>query len=133
MYHFQTSVLSILLSLLLSFPVLSHGQTPAPAVQTQFALPLADKTTATAILLPMPTPGAWLVYATPSGKLGLFQVTPASPDPNPDPTPVPPTPVPPTPVPPTPLPPNVLPPLPDWIIPGNARQDRSCKGGCKWK
>ena len=100
MHRFQTNVLLILLSLLSFCPELSRAQTPAPAIQQQFALPLADKTTATAVLLPMPTPGAWLVYATPTGKLGLWTMTPTTEPP-----------VPPPPVPPPPVPPNVLPPL----------------------
>lgn len=117
-------ILTLLTGCLLTFSLtgLALAQTPAPAAQVIFALPLADKTTAQAVLLPMPTPGAWLVYATPTGKLGLWTMTPTSPTPPPDPSP-----------PPTPPPPNVLPPLPDWIIPGNATNDRNCKGRCRWR
>ena len=109
-------------ALLILLVASASAQTPAPAIKTQFALPLADKTTAQAVLLPMPTPGAWLVYATPTGKLGLWTMTPTSPTPPPNPAP-----------PPTPPPPNVLPPLPDWIIPGNSATDRNCKGRCRWR
>jgi hypothetical protein len=98
------------------------AQTAAPALQVPFTLPLADKTTAQAILLPMPTPGAWLVYATKTGQIGLWMMTPTA---QPEPPPVPPTPVPP--------PPNVVPPIPDWIIPGRVMRDRTCKGACRWK
>jgi hypothetical protein len=100
----------------------AHAQTPAPALQTPFSLPLTDKTTAQAVLLPTLNGQAFLVYATPTGRLGLWTMSPTTPTPPPEPQPQPP-----------PQPPNVLPPLPDWIIPGNARQDRTCKGRCRWK
>jgi hypothetical protein len=109
------------------------AQTPAPAAGVQFALPLADSTTAVAVILPA-TPGrAWLVYATTRGLIGfcpMGETAPPSPTPSPTPQPQPqPTPPPP----PTPTPPYVVPPLPDWIIPGAARRDRTCTGvgSCK--
>jgi len=71
------------------------AQTPAPAIHTRFALPLADKTTAMAVLLPTQDSQAWLVYATPNGKIGLYLLTPTTPTPPPEPTP----PVPPVPPP----------------------------------
>ena len=78
------------------------AQTPAPAPNVSFAIPLTDKTTATAIVLPGPNTQAWLVYATPSGKLGLWILTPTSPTPQPEPPP--PVPTPPPDPPPTPPP-----------------------------
>jgi hypothetical protein len=63
------------------------AQTPAPAVQTTFALPLADKTTAQAVLLPTANGQAYLVYATPKGQLGFYLLNPTSPTPTPDPVP----------------------------------------------
>jgi hypothetical protein len=78
----------------------SLGQTPAPALQTQFTLPLADKSIATAILLPTADGKAWLVYAAPTGRIGLWTLVPAT---SPSPTPPPEPPVPPVPpVPPKP-------------------------------
>ena len=96
------------------------AQTPAPGLQTQFNFPLADKTTATAVLLPAPAQAIWMVYATKDGKIGSYLLTSTLPTPPPDPEP-------------QPQPPNVLPPLPDWIIPGNAARDRTCKGRCRWR
>jgi len=75
----------------------SQAQTPAPAAQTQFSLPLADKTTAVAVILPTLNEQAFLVYATPSGKIGLYLLSLTTPSPTP---PVPPIP----PIPPTPIP-----------------------------
>lgn len=66
------------------------GQTPAPAIHTPFQLPLADKTTATATILPAPQSRAYLVYATPAGKLGLWLMMKAT-------DPIPPDPIPPPP------------------------------------
>lgn len=69
------------------------GQTPTPAIYIPFQLPLADKTTATAKILPAPQGRAYLVYATTSGKLGLWMMTkttdPIPPDPIPPPPPEP--------------------------------------------
>ena len=112
------------LSLVCFAPPLSEttAQTTAPAVYQTFTLPLADKTTAQAFLLPTLEGRAFLVYATPTGKLGLWTMTPTNQTKPPDPPP-----------PPPPPPDNVLPPLPDWIIPGNAARDRTCKGRCRWK
>lgn len=69
------------------------AQTPAPAPTTQFPLPLADGTSATAQFLPTQNGAGWLVYATSSGKLATYYLTPTQPGPQP----IPPTPVPPTP------------------------------------
>jgi len=66
------------------------AQTPAPAPSVRFALPLLDKTTATAMILPTHDGAAWLVYATTTGQIGLYQLTPTSPTPPPDPPPTPP-------------------------------------------
>jgi len=87
------------LSLLLSAALTTHswGQTPAPAAQTKFQLPLADATTATAVILPTQAGQAWLVYATKSGMIGSYLLTPTDPTPPPD--PLPPPPVPPVPIP----------------------------------
>ena len=115
---------SLFLFLFLSAPLAQPtiAQTPAPGLQTEFALPLADKTTATAVLLPTLDGRAFLVYATKTGTLGLWTMTPTRPTPPPEPQPQP-----------QPEPPNVLPPLPDWIIPAKAARDRTCKGKCRWK
>lgn len=45
---------------------------------TPFTLPLADKTTATAVFLPTVDGQAYLVYATPTGNLGLWTMTPTA-------------------------------------------------------
>ena len=79
------------------------SQTPAPEVQTLFNLPLTDKTTAQAVILPTLDGQAFLVYATSAGRLGIYCLIPTTaPEPTP-PTPLPPTPIPPTPIPPTPI------------------------------
>ena len=108
MHHFRLSTLclSVLLCAALTPPC--WGQTPAPALQTQFTLPLADQTTAAAVLLPTANGQAWLCYATQTGKIGLWILTPATTPPNPEPQPIPP-PVPPPPVPPVPVPPVPVP------------------------
>lgn len=67
------------------------SQTPAPATHSRFQLPLTDGTTASAVFLPTLNGQAYLVYATPTGKLGLYLVTPTEPSPTPEP-PVPPLP-----------------------------------------
>jgi hypothetical protein len=119
-YRTKSLCLSIALSILPAASALA--QTPAPALHTQFSLPLADKTTAQAVLLPTLNGQAFLVYATPTGRLGLWTMNPTHPAPPPDPQP-----------PPQPQPPNVLPPLPDWIIPGATPRERTCKGKCRWR
>ena len=68
--------------------------TPAPALHQQFMLPLANKTTATAVVLPAPKGNTYLVYATKSGKLGYWLMTPTD-------QPIPPDPIPPPPPEPT--------------------------------
>ena len=73
------------------------SQTPAPATNVPFVLPLADGSTAQARLLPTHDGEAWLVYATSSGKLGIFYLSPTKPDPGPNPPPPPPPPPPPVP------------------------------------
>ena len=97
MTNFRTSTFCLSLLLIAALMPQSSGQTPAPAPQTPFNLPLTDKTNATAILLPTHDAQAWLVYATPSGKIGLYLLTPATPQPTPDPTPPPVPPIPPVP------------------------------------
>jgi len=118
----QIRNLFLSLSLCALLPQATGAQTPAPAMQTPFQLPLTDKTTAQAVLLPTLDGRAFLVYATKTGSLGLWTMSQTNPTPPPEPQPIPP-----------PTPPNVLPPLPDWIIPGNAARDRTCKGRCRWK
>jgi hypothetical protein len=71
----------------------ARAQTVAPAILTKFALPLADQTIREAIFLPSPNGQAYLVYATSTGQLGLWTLTPTNPPPAPEPTP--PTPPPP--------------------------------------
>jgi hypothetical protein len=69
----------------------AQTQTPAPA--TPFQIPLADGSLATAQFLPTHDGQGWLVYATSSGKLATYYLTPTAPGPTPVP-PVPPVPVP---------------------------------------
>lgn len=68
-----------LLALCLSFTAQSAGAsdapTVAPAVGTYFSLPLADATQTRAILLQSPQSLPVLVYATPTGQLGLWTLT----------------------------------------------------------
>jgi hypothetical protein len=68
----------------------SQAQTPAPATNTPFSFQLTDKTTATAVLLPTTDGQAYIVYATSTGKLAFYLLTPLSPTPPPDPKPTPP-------------------------------------------
>jgi hypothetical protein len=91
----------IMMALTFAFtPQHCWSQTPAPALQTQFTLPLADKTTAKAVFLPTADSKVWLVYATPTGQIGLWTMQSAT---GPSPTPPPDPPVPPVPpVPPKP-------------------------------
>jgi len=64
---------------------------PAPASNVQFQIPLADNTTATAVLLPITDEQSYLVYATSTGRIGLYLLTstklipPIPPIPPPDP------------------------------------------------
>jgi hypothetical protein len=97
MATYPNSYTFLLTGLLVLLAGAATAQTPAPAIQTQFVLPLADKTTATAILLPAADDQVWLVYATRTGQISLWTMSPTSPEPSP----TPPTPTPPTP-PPTP-------------------------------
>jgi hypothetical protein len=64
------------------------AQTPAPALQVQFSLPLADNMLATAMILPAANNTYHLVYATQTGQLVSYQLIPNSPNPIPDPKPV---------------------------------------------
>jgi hypothetical protein len=93
--HLHPRALTWILYLLL--PATLFAQTPAPKTNVAFPIPLADATTAQAIFLPAPSGNAYLVYATSSGKLGSFLLSPITPEPGPLP-PVPPVP----PVPPAP-------------------------------
>jgi len=63
------------------------AQTPNPALQTPFVLPLSDGTIAQAQILPGPNAQAYLVYATKTGQLGLWTMTQTDPTPPPDPIP----------------------------------------------
>jgi len=104
MHNFRTRIYFLLPCLIALSVATAPGQTPAPAIMTQFSLPLADKTTAAATLLPTQNEQAWLVYATGNGKIGIWTLAPTSPSPNPIP-PIPPEPIPPVPpVPPIPIP-----------------------------
>jgi hypothetical protein len=77
-------------SWLLLIAAQAWSQTPAPALQKSFSLPLTDGTTATAMIMPGPPGQSWLVYAAKDGKLGTYWLTPT--DPGPGPKPVPPVP-----------------------------------------
>ena len=83
----------LFLTFLIFQEVICPGQVPAPAMNIHFSLPLADQTTSVAVLLPTQDGQAWLVYATNSGKLASFYLTPTRPGPSPIP-PIPPDPVP---------------------------------------
>lgn len=90
------SPLSVFCLLVLSTALLTPlcwGQTPAPAANKEFNLPLADGTTGTALILPTSEGQAYLVYTTPTGKLGSYLMktgtTPNPVDPPPTPTPTP--------------------------------------------
>jgi len=67
-------------------------QLPAPAPFQPFSLPLTDKTTATAVILPIDATTAYLVYTTSTGSLGFWTMTQST-------TPLPPDPIPPDPTP----------------------------------
>jgi len=67
-----------------------------------FPLPLKDGTTANAAFLPTQNGQAYLVYATSTGQLGSYLLTPTN---SPNPQPPAPTPTPPAPPPPPPAPP----------------------------
>jgi hypothetical protein len=76
------------LALLLVVASLCSAATPAPAVQTRFALPLTDGTQAQAFILAAPDGASYLVYATAAGDLvvlplGKTQVDPIPPNPTP--------------------------------------------------
>jgi hypothetical protein len=90
MIRYLTKLFLCLLFILTSNAGPVFSQTPAPALQTAFTLPLTDSTTATAIILPMQDGQAYLVYATNAGKLGVYYLTPSSPNPPPPPPPPPP-------------------------------------------
>jgi len=68
----------------------SPTPTPAPIALTCFPLPLADGSTANAIILPIPDGAAYLIYTTNDGKIGIYQILPVTsiaPTPDPAPTP----------------------------------------------
>jgi hypothetical protein len=79
------------------------AQTPAPQIEQLFQLTISDGTQAQAVFLPTLDGQLHLVYATSSGKIGLYLISPKL-----SPGPVPPIPIPPIPpmppVPPTPQP-----------------------------
>jgi hypothetical protein len=96
------------LAAVLCFATHCAAQTPAPANNQPFLIPLADSSLATAVILPGPTSLPYLVYATPTGQIGLWTLTPPT---NPQP-PTPPTP----PQPPTPPTPPTPPPVVNIIV-----------------
>lgn len=82
------TLLALTLGVLLVLAALCPAATPAPAIQTRFALPLTDGTQAQAFILAAPDGGSYLVYATSSGDLvvlplGKTQVDPVPPPPPP--------------------------------------------------
>ena len=84
---------TFLLTVLLAAPT-PHctAKTPAIAPGQPFTVPLADKTTGQAVLLPAPNGQAWLVFSTPTGQIGLWTMSPGMPTtpPTPPAPPVPP-------------------------------------------
>ena len=72
----------------------------SPSPGSPFTIPMNDQTTATAIILPAPNAGYYLVTSTSAGKLGFWlmsQTTPPTPDNPPQPPKPPAPPQPPTP------------------------------------
>ena len=76
-----------------AFAGLAEGQTPAPAVNRPFILPLADGSTAAAVILPADASRSYLIFATSQGNLVWYTLTTKI-DPQPPVPPVPPPPVP---------------------------------------
>ena len=89
MHHFQTKSFCLFFALLLPMATHTHAQTPAPKENVPFSLLLADGTTATAVFLPTADGQAYLVYSTPTGKLGFWMMTTKTPEPTPTPNPPP--------------------------------------------
>ncbi len=87
MQTLRASFFSLLILFLALSTTPSWAQTPAPATETPFQLPLADKTTAQAVFLPTADGQAYLVYATKTGQIVFYHLTPASPNPTPIPPP----------------------------------------------
>lgn len=87
-YRIHNILLFLLTTLLLT--ATSFAQTPAPAPHELFQLPLSDHTTAKAFILPKQNDLAYLVYATSSGNLVCYELSPTTPIPFPDPLPPPP-------------------------------------------
>lgn len=88
-YPTKRCCLSILLTAISTLNALA--QTPSPAGNTPFNIPLSDSTTAQARILPTTDGAAYLVYATKQAQLGLWLLTPTDhqPLPPPEPTPTP--------------------------------------------
>lgn len=63
------------------------AQPPALAPSVPFTLPLTDGTMAQAQFLPTQNGEGWIAYATNSGKLATYYLTPTRPGPQPDPIP----------------------------------------------
>lgn len=76
----------LILSLSASTP-LCTAQIPNIAPCVPFQLPLTDKTTATAVLLPTQAGPHYIVYATKTGQIAFFEINPSSTDPTPQPEP----------------------------------------------
>jgi len=80
----RTKMVSTILALTILFTL----QTPAPAPNQPFTLPLANGTTASAVILQGPAETLHLVYATKEGQLVFFTLTShVNPIPPPPPTP----------------------------------------------
>lgn len=83
-----------------AYSTASEEPTPAPAANAAFLLPMSDGTTASAAIVGTANGGGILCYATKTGRLGIYTLTPGT-------TPQPPTP-PQPPRPPTPPTPQKL-------------------------
>ncbi len=91
MRHYPVNLFCLFLSLTLTPTAWCDQPTPGPQINTRFTLPLADQTTAEAVILPTTDGAAVMVYATKSGRIAFWQMTttdrPLPPDPKPTPPP----------------------------------------------
>lgn len=99
--HCRTKPLLPSLCLIALLASAAPAQTPTPRPHLPFTLPMTDGTTAAAIILPTQAGQAYLVYATTTGRIGSYLMTPGTtPTPGPIDPPAPPIPVPDPPAPP---------------------------------
>ena len=92
MNHSLTKSFYLLILIASGSTLASEQSTLPPAPRQQFQLPLSDKTTANAVILPIDADRMWMVYANKDGQLGFWMMTRST-------TPFPPRPIPPVPPP----------------------------------